>query len=61
MTTYHHTNLVCDIPYYYRVRAFNTGGSSGYSNTATATIDCAPTALANLTASPVSAQQIDLA
>ncbi|TSC67995.1 MAG: VCBS repeat-containing protein [Parcubacteria group bacterium Gr01-1014_66] len=41
IVAYSDTDLAADQTYYYRVRAFNSGGSSGYSNTAhaiTATI-----------------------
>lgn len=36
VTTYSNTGLTCDQTYYYRVRAYNTQGDSGYSNTASA-------------------------
>jgi hypothetical protein len=46
--------------YYYRVRAYNAGGDSSYSNTANATIACPPAAPSDLGATAVSQSQIDL-
>src|SRR5439155_8331651 len=47
--------------YSYRARAYNSGGDSAYSNTATATtLQSPPTAPSNLTATAVSLSQIDL-
>ena len=41
-TSYANTGLTCDTAFYYRVRAFNAGGDSGYSNTTfTTTASCA--------------------
>jgi hypothetical protein len=37
VTTYSDTTVVCDTPYYYRVRAYNASGNSDYSNIANAT------------------------
>ena len=37
ITTYNNTNLKRGTTYYYRVRAYNDGGDSGYSNIASAT------------------------
>jgi len=37
VTTFFNTNLICNTPYYYRVRAYNSGGFSSYSNVASAT------------------------
>jgi serine protease len=42
VTTYSDTGLAADTTYYYRVRAYNLSGSSGYTNTASATTDIAP-------------------
>ncbi len=62
VTTYNDTDLTCGTPYYYRVRAYNAGGDSGYSNTANATtVVCTPAAPSGLAATPVSQTQIDLA
>lgn len=41
VTDYSNTGLTCDTIYYYRIRAYNAGGDSGYSNTANAmTLGC---------------------
>ena len=37
VTTYQDSGLTCGTTYYYRVYAYNTGGNSSYSNTASAT------------------------
>jgi hypothetical protein len=43
-TTYQDTELAADSTWYYRVKATNSSGSSGYSNVASATTDAAPVA-----------------
>jgi len=58
--SYYDTGLVDCGTYYYRVRAYNAGGDSGYSNTANATIACPPAAPSDLGATAVSQSQIDL-
>jgi carboxypeptidase T len=59
---YNDTGLTCGSSYYYRVRAYNAGGESDYSNVANAaTVVCAPAAPSSLTATPVSQTRIDLA
>ena len=62
--TYSNTGLASSTTYSYRVRAYNSGGDSSYSNTGTATtpaaVPAAPAAPTNLTASTVSATRIDL-
>jgi hypothetical protein len=65
-TTHSDTGLSPSTPYFYRVRATNTGGDSGYSDTATATTLAAPPpeppmAPTNLSARAVSSSQINLA
>jgi len=61
---YQSTGLPCATTYYYRVRANNAAGDSGYSNETNATTSAcpliAPTAPSGLTATVVSANQIDL-
>ena len=60
-TTFQNTGLSASTTYSYRVRANNTGGTSGYSNTVPATTPvAAPAAPTSLTASTVSASQINL-
>jgi hypothetical protein len=63
-TTYASTGLAASTTYHYRVRAYNAGGNSAYSNTASATTQAgatAPNAPSNLTATAVSRSQINLA
>ena len=40
---YTDTNLTCNTPYYYRVRAYNSNGDSNFSNAANATTSACPT------------------
>jgi uncharacterized repeat protein (TIGR01451 family) len=44
VAVYTDTNLTCNTPYYYRVRAYNTGGDSNYSNIAHVTTSACPLA-----------------
>jgi hypothetical protein len=61
ITSYVDFGLSCGTLYYYRVRAFNIDGHSGYSNVAnTSTIMCTPDPPSDLTAVAVSPIQIDL-
>ena len=64
VTSYANSGLSPSTTYRYRVRAFNAGGNSGYSNEAEATTlppPQPPAAPSNLTASAVSSSQVDLA
>jgi M6 family metalloprotease-like protein len=62
-TSYSNIGLTSGYTYYYRVKALNAGGSSAYSNTASAAIGVPPSgpaAPANLTATAVSSSAIRL-
>ncbi len=64
VTTYADKGLVGSTTYTYRVRAYNSGGDSGYSNAAAATTLAAPvppSAPTSLSAKVVSKTRIDLA
>ncbi|HKB66479.1 MAG TPA: fibronectin type III domain-containing protein [Pyrinomonadaceae bacterium] len=64
VTTFNDTGLSASTSYSYRVRATNLGGDSAYSNTASDTTQASaspPAAPSNLTATPVSTSQINLA
>lgn len=59
--SYQHTGLNPATRYWYRVLAKNSAGKSAYSNVVNATtLQVAPNAPGNLTATPVSTSQIDL-
>ncbi len=63
VTSYANTGLVASTNYSYRVRAYNTAGDSGYSNTASATTLSAPTlplAPTDLLVAVISRSQINL-
>ena len=57
VTAYSDITVAVDHTYDYRVMATNTGGASGYTNTATAIIIAAPS---TLVATPINAGQVDL-
>jgi len=59
---YNNTGLAASTAYSYRVRAYNTGGDSAYSNTASAMTQAAqpPAAPTSLTATAASSSQINL-
>jgi hypothetical protein len=58
-TTYTDSNVTESTTYYYRVRATNSAGDSGYTNVASVTTP--PAAPTNLIAAAVSSSEIDLA
>jgi fibronectin type 3 domain-containing protein len=60
VTTRSNTSLVTATTYYYRVLAYNAGGSSAYSNVAGAITLSLPAAPSNLTATAVSSSRINL-
>jgi C1A family cysteine protease len=62
VTAYSSTGLSANAAYSYRVRSFNTGGNSGYSNSANATTPQAqpPSPPGSLNASAISSSQINL-
>ena len=61
VTSYNNTGLTASTSYSYRVAATNGAGTSGYSNTASATTQgTVPAAPSSLNASAVSASQINL-
>jgi galactose oxidase len=62
VTSYSVAGLSCSKKYYFRVQAFNSAGTSGYSNTASATTwaTSLPAAPGNLTASATSPTRIAL-
>jgi predicted phage tail protein len=59
-TSYAHLGLSSGSTYRYRVRSFNGNGNSIYSNVAEASTNGVPTAPTNLSATAVSASQINL-
>jgi len=59
--TYSDTGLASGVSYSYRVRSFNDGGYSAFSNQASATTAQVPNAPSGLTATAVSSSRIDLA
>jgi len=61
-TSYSNTGLACGITFYYRVRAYRAGDSqfSDYSNVDQATTVCPPSVPTSLSATAVSASQINL-
>jgi len=61
VTSYSDNTLTTSTQYFYRVRAFNASGNSAYSGEASATTLSGPSGVpSNLTATAISATQIDL-
>ncbi len=61
ITTYEDKTLAPNTTYYYRIRAFNQGGNSGYSNEQkVVTKDTIPSPASNFAAKPISPTQINL-
>jgi len=61
VATYSNTGLAGSTPYWYRVHAFNTVGSSAYSNEANTSTPAPPIAPSALVTTPFSTTRIDLA
>src|SRR5439155_15521047 len=61
VTTYSEGSRSPATTYWYQVRSYNANGDSAFSNTASATTMALPNAPSNLTATPISGSQINLA